>query len=164
VLAPYGRTHTWFATLLKWVPGAERFFRPNLSGQWFYEVRYGKTEWNPYRNMRVQYMAQILQDGSGKISGDSEKILDLELNGQRRTYVGKWRVRTRVTGQLTFSVRPLGWLIHLHIAESGHERDSSSTHELTAKWGEKSILGTFTTTIANSSGTSHWKRDQFLNF
>jgi hypothetical protein len=152
------------STIIKVVPGAEKLLRPDLSGQWYYEIRYLRTERNPFRNMRVQYVAQLLQDASGRVTGDSEKTFDIEANGKTREYPGKWRVRTKLNGQLSFSWARLAWVLRVHIAEAGHERDSSSSHELVARWGDSAMLGKFTTTIANSSGTVHWKRERFLNY
>lgn len=137
--------------------------RPDLSGQWYFEVKYARTENNPFRNMRVQYLAQLLQDGSGKITGTAEKILDIESNGNKRPYVGQWRVQVRLNGHMRFSLRTLSWRVNFHIEEQGHIRPSSTTHQLRLRAPWTDMLGKFNSTISNASGPSHWRRDPFLN-
>jgi hypothetical protein len=134
-----------------------------MSGQWRYEVRYERSAWNPYKGMRVQYVAQLVQDRAGKISGTAEKTLDIEADGKKRAYIGRWRIAARVTGQIAFSMARRGWLINIHVEEFGEQRNSSSTHELVAKWKESSLRGAFTSTIADSAGHVVWKKEPFLN-
>lgn len=152
----------WVFGIIRSLPLLERLSRPDVSGAWYYEIKYKKTARNPFRNMCVQYTARLNQDISGKVTGTSEKILDIEANGCKRSYVGEHRVITKISGQVSFSGEKKKWMLKLLVEEYGHIRQSSATHDLLLGWNAKQMSGEFSSTIADTTGPCRWRREPFL--
>jgi hypothetical protein len=154
---------SWLTRLLRFIPAAGRLVRPNISGRWFFEYAIKKSAYNPYKGMRVQYVAQLLCDKNGIVSGTSEKTRDRVSSDEIRTYTGKHRDKAEIQGQVTYSFSRFSWAITLHIREQGHLREHSATQILFSYDAGKKLKGKFTGTAADSEGEVFWSREAFLN-
>jgi len=60
---------------------------PDVAGMWFFQVTTLETAYNPYKNMKLQYVAVIWREGS-RVRGTVEKMHETSSTGER-DYVGK---------------------------------------------------------------------------
>ncbi|HET6913463.1 MAG TPA: hypothetical protein VFH71_09020 [Rhodanobacteraceae bacterium] len=144
-------------------PALGRLIRPDISGQWYFEYEIKRTEYNPYRGMRVQYVAELLCNKNGAVVGTSEKLRERVASGAVRSYTGRFRDQAKLQGQLRFGVKRFAWCLDLHVEERGEKRMHSAAQQLRIYDGGEKMLGSFFGTAANSEGEVLWKRDRFLN-
>ena len=130
------------------------FCLPKLNGNWIYETITSKSDYNPYKNMKLQYYVLLWQEGN-QIKGTGEKIFEKTEN-QEIEYVAKDRARVEVNGFLTKKYF-LKKLIIIHLNEKNERRKSSTIHNLTIK-NTNEMIGNFVSTIANTQGTVSWIR------
>lgn len=123
----------------------------NLTGEWNVKSLTEKTLRNPYHNMKLFYKFHLLQKGQ-EIIGSGEKIKEELYDGTTQEYKRKKRVLSEINGyyERNFFGKSK---VYLNIVENGQSRQSRTTYILTIK--NKNLLsGTFTSTIADSSGNA----------
>lgn len=131
------------------------FTTPNLNGKWRVELHIAKTEYSKFRDLKLYYDVILFQKGD-EIYGTGEKIMEIEGGEDTLKYIGKYRNRIEVQGYLDKNYLTKDKLI-IHSIEEGRIRESSTFHDL-IKFDENYMSGNFVTTVANSSGTTEWKR------
>ncbi len=130
------------------------FRLPALSGLWTFESETQKTAYNPYKGMKLTYLVLLWQEGHA-IYGSGEKVRE-NVGGVVRAYTGAQRSRVEIRGYLTKRYIKKSEIV-LHFYEHGEKRQSSTIQTL--KIISKSRMeGTYASTIANSSGMTHWSR------
>lgn len=130
---------------------------PKITGRWYFEVHTVKTSYKPYERMILRYVAILWREGS-RIEGSVEKIYEKSTIGERE-FVGKNRTRGRVEGYVEKNYFGEDKLF-LHIVENGHGRESSHFYELITM-SQSEMSGTFSSMVANQSGTTKWQRSRF---
>ena len=141
----------FFSAKEKWFP------LPNLTGQWHFQMRTERTEYNSYKGMVLRYVALLWTEGPN-VRGTVEKIYEISSTGER-PYIGKDRTRGAVSGFVEkryFSKD----LVHLHIVEDGHGRESTHFHDLCVEKGD-GMMGRFFAMVADSEGEVLWQRTPF---
>jgi hypothetical protein len=149
-----GATLTLLFFLIK-----EKYFPiPNLSGKWYFETITTKSAYNPYKNMVLKYEAILLIEGN-KVEGTTEKVYEKTIKNQNgKEYVGKNRIRGKIKGyiQKNYFTRDK---LFIHIIEDGQLRKSTTYYELEVILKEGQLKGIFSSMIAESTGSSIWKRN-----
>lgn len=107
--------------------------------------------------MILRYVAILWREGS-RIEGSVEKIYEKSTIGERE-FVGKNRTRGKVEGYVEKNYFGKDKLF-LHIVENGHGRESSHFYELITM-SQSEMSGTFSSMVANQSGTTKWQRSRF---
>ena len=133
------------------------FSMPILTGQWHFQMRTERTAYNPYKDMVLRYVALLWTEGPN-IGGTVEKVYEISSTG-KRPYTGTDRTRGTVSGYVEkryFSKD----LVHLHIVEDGHGRESTHFHELHVEKGD-GMTGRIFTMVADSEGEVLWQRTSF---
>ncbi len=144
------------ALMFFWV--REKFFAlPSVAGRWHFETRTTNTSYRPYEGMVLRYLAILWQEGN-RIQGTIEKIYEKSSTGERE-YVGKNRTRGKIDGFLEKNYFTKDRM-YLHVVEEGHGRESTSSFELIFK-ADQTMIGTFTSMVANSEGNAIWQRAPF---
>ena len=135
----------------------ELFPLPVLTGRWFFEMCTESTAYSPYQDMVLRYMALLWREGP-VIKGTIEKVYENSSTGERR-YVGKNRTRGVVEGYVDKKYLSKD-LVHLHITEEGHGRESTHFHDLHMVKGDR-MIGRFFSMVADSEGVVAWQRRPF---
>ena len=133
------------------------FSLPNISGIWNIRSETNTTEYNPYQNLELRFVAMLCCGGS-RISGTIEKVYEKSSTG-KISYTGKNRTRGEIDGFVEkryFSKDR----VKLHIIEHGQKRDSTMYHELIVERNGQ-MKGSFSSTAADSKGDVTWQRDAF---
>ncbi len=134
----------------------ERVYKSiDLDGTWVYEQITEISDFNPYIDMKIRYLALISLEGKN-ICGSAEKIYDRTADGNEREYVGKNRTLVDITGHLEKNYLSKD-KISIHIREFGEKRQSSTFHKLMVV-DNNTIRGTFSSTVANQQGKAEWIR------
>lgn len=128
---------------------------PNITGTWTLHATTQSSAYNPYRKLEVTYIVMLTQHGS-QIDGIAEKVYERRADGSRYEYVGVGRKRSEVSGGLRGNLFQRK-KFHLMMRESGDRRDYASIHQF-RKEHKDLLLGEFTSTAANSQGTTKWTR------
>ena len=132
------------------------FSPPRLSGLWQFEITYQNTSYSPFQDLRVTYQAVLVQNEL-RIGGSGDKFSEkLPDSVTPEEYEQGARIPITITGYIERKIFGKD-TIFLSIMEEGANRDSSAFHELKQEDGEP-LIGTFYTTIANSSGPVAWIR------
>jgi hypothetical protein len=142
-------------TLIFFLLREKAFGLPKLDGAWVYEQKTLQSEYNPYKNLTLRYIAFIGRNGN-QVYGSAEKYFEITAEGKTREYVGKSRSRVEISGHVEkryFSKD----LISIHIVETGELRESSTIHVLESIDSNK-LMGRFSSSIANQDGTANWTR------
>ncbi len=134
---------------------ASIFNKTKLSGSWKIYTKTLKSSYKPYVNMELQYTAHILQNDL-IIFGRAEKTKEKIENSPLKEYTGKKRTDMAINGTI-YKNYIFKSKLTINIIEQGLERQSSSTYNLKIV-NNKLLKGTFTSTIADSSGKVEWKR------
>ena len=144
-------------TILFFVAKEKWFSLPNIIGRWYMQQETQGTSYNPYKGMILRYVVMIWREGR-KVEGTAEKIHEISSTGER-PFVGKDRTRARISGYV--EKRYLGRSqVYLHVVEESHERESSHFYSL--KWFRlDTMVGTFTSMVADQYGTVKWQRNPF---
>lgn len=121
----------------------------NLTGEWNVKTLTEKTLFNPYQNMNLYYKFHLLQKGQ-EIIGSGEKIKEELSDGKTQEYEREKRVLSEVNGHYERNFFGES-KVYLNIIENGQLRQSRTTYILTVK-NKKSLAGSFTSTISDSSG------------
>lgn len=146
----------FLAFLFFWVK--EKVFPvPRVVGRWFFEVHTIDSTYNPYKGMKLRYIAMLWREGN-RIEGTIEKIHEKSSTGER-DYDGRNRTRGEVKGFIEKNYFSKDRVV-LHIVEDGHGRESTSLYELVV-YSDDKMEGTFSSMVASSSGTVTWQRDVF---
>lgn len=130
---------------------------PRIEGTWKYVQKTKLTQYNPYIDMELEYIALLRTEGN-KIFGTIEKIHGKESTGER-DYVGPNRSRGRIEGFCEQRYFGQSRVI-LHVFEENEVRESSTLHILTIFKvdGDFQMIGNFSSTVANQTGDCKWRR------
>jgi len=136
----------------------EKLFRlPSITGRWYFEMNTEKTAYNPYKGMVLRYVAMLWREGY-RVEGTVEKIYERSSTGER-SFVGENRTRGTVSGYIEKNYFGRDRLF-LHVIEDGHGRESSNFYELIA-FNDSTMSGTFSSMVADQTGTVKWQRTSF---
>lgn len=130
---------------------------PTITGRWHFQMRTERTSFNPYKGMVLRYVAMLWNEGPN-VKGTVEKVYGISSTGER-PYVGEHRTRGTVEGYLEKRYLSKD-LVHLHIVEDGHGRESTHFHELHVRKGGD-MVGRFFAMVADSEGQVRWQRKPF---
>lgn len=130
---------------------------PKIVGRWFFETLTTDSAYNPYKGMRLRYIAMLWREGN-RVEGTVEKIYENSSTGERN-YEEKNRTRGEIKGFIEKNYFSKDRVI-LHVVEDGHGRESTTLYELVADSNDK-MNGTFSSMVASSYGTAIWQRDAF---
>lgn len=137
----------------------EKLFNlPNISGKWYFQTKTVETKYNPYKNMILGYRAIIWKEGN-KIEGTIEKIYEHSINGIRNIE-GKDIKRSTFQGNFERNYFRSSNL-QIHVNENGEGRESTTYYELNIKC-DNFLEGTFSSLIAEQTGTTTWQRTPFV--
>src|SRR5690348_3809824 len=98
----------------------------------------------------------MLSQHGSEIAGVAEKVYERRPDGSEYEYSGRGRKRSEISGGLRgnpFQKK----VFQLLFREGGHLRDYASIHEVRFDHAQM-LKGSFTSTAANSQGTSGWVR------
>jgi hypothetical protein len=146
-------------TLIFFLLREKAFPVPRISGMWFFEMKTIKSDFNPYKDMILHYVAILCIEGN-KIEGTVEKIYEKSSTGER-SYDGKNRTRGIVNGFIEKNYFSKDRAL-LHIIEDGHGRESTHFYEVIIR-SNSEMDGTFNSMVAHQDGETTWKRKRFLN-
>ena len=130
------------------------FPRPEISGNWTFEIKTIKTEYKPYKGMVLRYVAMLWCEGPN-VFGTTEKVYENSSTGIRN-YTGSDRARGQINGFIEKRYFSKDRVI-LHIIEDGHGRESTHFYNLIVEKPDL-MSGTFTSMVADSEGEVVWKR------
>lgn len=143
-------------TLLLFILREKVFPIPNMAGCWYIESSTSESAYRPYGGMSLKYQVMIWQDGQ-TIRGSSEKIYE-HSSSKIGSYDRTTRKHGRVEGYITH--RYLGKdRVQLLVSETG-SRITSTVFELEFTRDKSALTGSFSTTVASSSGTAIWSRQR----
>ena len=128
---------------------------PSVTGQWSFQMHTERTNYNPYQDMELRYVAILWREGPN-IRGTIEKVHEKSSIGERE-YIGSARTRGTVEGHIDKKIFSKD-LVHLHLVEDGHGREVTHFHELKIQ-DDGHMTGRFFSTVADSEGEALWKRD-----
>ena len=75
----------------------EKAFKPpSLNGSWIYEQHTFNSDYAPYKNLTLRYIALIGRDGN-QIYGSAEKFFEITADGKEKEYTGKTRSLVEIT-------------------------------------------------------------------
>jgi hypothetical protein len=143
-----------FIILIIWLLSDYIFKIPNLKGKWRFTIIIKETKYTPFKDLKIIYDVYIYQIGN-HIHGSGEKIKDIDINEEKREYVGKDRARLNVSG----TTKRYLWKNNeasIHIEEENEKRTSTSIHLL--KIYKYNMKGFFYSSIADQSGNVEWER------
>ncbi len=95
---------------------------PQVSGQWYFEMRTEVTAYRPYEGMVLRYVAMVWREGP-TIKGTVEKIYEISTTGER-AFVGSNRTRGIIEGYIEKNYLSKDKIL-MHIKENGHGREST---------------------------------------
>ena len=128
-----------------------------LTGRWYLEQTTITTAHTPYAEMVLRYVVMLWREGN-RVEGTAEKIYEKSSTGER-SFIGKNRTRATVTGYVEKKYFGKD-RIYLHVIEDGHERESTTIYEINTDCVE-SFSGTFSSMVADQTGTVKWQYDPF---
>lgn len=136
----------------------ERIFPlPQVTGRWFFEMHTVSTTYKPYQGMILRYIAMIWREGN-RVEGTVEKIYENSSTGQR-SYEESNRTRGVIKGFIEKNYFSKD-RVFLHVVEDGHGRESTHFFQLDADSND-SMLGNFSSMVANQDGKISWQRKEF---
>lgn len=130
---------------------------PNLTGRWYFEMRTRQSDYHPYDNMILRYVAILWREGA-RIEGTVEKYYEISSTGERE-YVGQNRTRGRIEGYIEKNYFGKD-RVYLHMIEEGHGRQSTNFYEMVVE-SPLNMAGEFTSMVANQKGDARWQRNAF---
>jgi hypothetical protein len=134
----------------------EKIFKTiSFDGSWVYEQMTQVSSYNPYIGMNLGYIGLVARDGY-KLYGSAEKIFEITSAGVKREYNGKNRTQVVISGHVEKQYFSKDKYV-IHISEQGEIRDSTTIHTL-YRLDENTLVGKFSSTIANQLGTVKWTR------
>jgi len=153
------RHYRWWAilTFLFFLLREKVFGFDDLDGSWSYEQITNTSEYNPYKGLKLGYLALLSRNGN-LIYGSAEKVYEITADGIKRDYVGKYRTRAQISGHIEKKYFAPD-RISIHIVEEGEQRTSSTSHILECKKNiNLELEGRFASTISNQIGTVTWAK------
>ncbi len=127
----------------------------DVTGTWYVEEVYEKSDMTKYRGMKLKYIVVLSQDVM-HLSGSGEKIWEF-VDGKEKEYVGSQRTRLDVSGTISCPLLSED-KVNIQYVQHGARRESSTSHVLTLL-DDVTMNGEFQSTVANSSGRVSWKRN-----
>lgn len=134
--------------------GAVAYYRarvPDVSGVWTMEVTVQKTDYNPYRGMKLSYIV-ILTQRYGELEGVAEKVHEISKKNPAPGY--HYQKHGRMHSDVKGGVRGNIFQekdFQLLLREQGQHRRFISTVSLKVD-NENVLRGSYNSTAANSSG------------
>ena len=127
----------------------EKFFAIHISGVWHTKTEIKLS--NTIKDYTLDFTLNLLQKG-GEIIGYGEKIAETSPKGERYEYETAKRVKLEINGCI--KKRYFGPSeIYLVIREFGRLRESGTVYKLRYYRKKNRLVGTFSSTAANSKGT-----------
>lgn len=136
------------------------FFSPplSISGKWYIRTKTNETAYNPYKNMVLEYIVIVLQNGQN-IEGTIEKVYEKSITKGEKEYIGKDRIQGTFKGYIEKNYLRKD-KIKIHVSEKGKDRESTIYYELDKSCGDI-LKGFFDSTAGDSKGTTIWQRTPF---
>lgn len=125
---------------------------PSLTNTFFMSLKTEKSSYGKYIGLTSFYTLNLIDHGNNNISGRIEKTHDIENDSTRRNYTGKQRDQGVVHGcieRVYFGRNKINFLIEIE----GQQRRSSIVVKM-PYIKTKKMIGTFSTTAADSSGVA----------
>ena len=139
---------------------------PELSGPWKFTMTYEDTAYSPYQGLQVTYQVLLLREGL-KLSGSGEKIYECGPTQEPKTYTGIARTKIRIAGTIKrkyFARDEVTLLYEEEGLEEGGPRKSSTWQHIVCHRKRirhlKAMEGRYRSTIADTSGSVLWKRQE----
>lgn len=124
--------------------------KKNITGEWKMTIEIKDTTYNPYKNLKIEYIVHLLQKGN-ELMGSGEKIRDILPDGTQNKFLEKNRVRIDLDG--FFERKYLRKAnIYLQSNEDGRIRETRATYILTLL-EDNLMKGSFISTAASTSGS-----------
>ena len=125
----------------------------DLSGTWYMQTTIEETTYNPYRGLVIQYKI-LLTHEEKSITANGNKIGEV-FRGEASEYSGAAKTPISLTGSL--SQDGSGQIIvKLNGQEESVKRKSCATSFRLTMLDHTRMIGTFSSTAANSKGTAFW--------
>ena len=128
------------------------FSPPNLNGKWEMVLKINDTEYSKYEGLLLKYDVYLVQNGD-QIEGSAEKIGEIK-GGLLDMYSSP--IRSEVKGSITRKYFDKD-ILNIHIIEYGQNRTTSSYFKL-IRFSDEYMVGSFSSSAANSKGESEWFR------
>lgn len=133
----------------------EKLFKNlEIDGSWTFTVHTVKTTYNPYKDMKLTFLALLWREGN-KVYGTAEKDYE-DSEKYKGHFIGKGRSVIKLQGFIQknyFSTDKLT----IHMIENSSTRESSTIHKLEIEDISK-MTGRFVSTISNQEGNVIWER------
>jgi len=136
--------------------------RPNISGHWYFLLRFEHASHGDYLGMLVQWQANMLSKGE-EISGSAERRSESSLRHPPFIYRHESRQKADIKGIMRYAIRPrCGWVVDLHLVHkaNGGARETTASHTL-GRVTKQAMDGTFCSDASDSSGRVSWSRQLF---
>jgi hypothetical protein len=133
--------------------------RPNLSGSWYFLLRFENASHQDYLGMLVQWQANILSNGK-EITGSAERRSESSRRHPPFVYKHESRQKAEIKGLMRYTLRPkCGWVVDFYLVHKaqGAARETTASHALTSVTGTD-MAGTFRGDASDSSGRVSWSR------
>jgi hypothetical protein len=136
-------------TLILFLLNEYVFPKINLTGEWKTIVTIEETTYNPFRNLKVEYVIHLIQKGY-ELSGSGEKIKDIKPDGSETVFIREKRVLVDIEG---YSERKFFGKskVYLNISEEGRKRETRATYILEFNHNND-LSGVFKSTAGDASG------------
>lgn len=128
---------------------------PFLYGLWEIELTIETTTYNAYKNMRIKYEVNIIQDGLN-VKADGHKTGEI-FRGQIRYHTGASQTPINLSGYLKRNKKQK-YTLDLYGTEHGLIKGIFKTEFSLTIIDSTLLKGTFKTDGANSSGYATWRR------
>ena len=127
---------------------------PNIDGSWTFCQKTTKTDYNPYNDMALTFVALLWREGNS-IKGTAEKVYE-KSSEKDGPFIGSQRSTLHLQGYLQKNIFSPDYMT-IHMAESGPSRASSTVQILKVENNNK-MSGRFASTIAYSEGSVFWEK------
>lgn len=130
---------------------------PELNGGWIVYVKTERTEYKPYKNLICIFSFSIVKNSDNTFTGAGEKVKDINPDGTITSYATVQRDRVIFKGTIE-----QGWFtkpkVYLALTERGSRFTTTANYTLQLVSND-SLVGNFTSTIANESGEVFMRRN-----
>ncbi len=126
---------------------------PDISGKWQFVTNVKETSYSPFIGMKLTYDVYLKQNEL-QLEGTGEKVKE-NVKGVEKEYIGSERIQIDIDGRIEKRLfgKPI---VHIQYTMSGQQRQSTARQKLTHN-GEI-LSGSFSSTVAEESGTVVWTR------
>jgi hypothetical protein len=135
--------------LILWFIREQIYYIPDISGKWEMILTYEKTDFNPYKNMKVKYKMFINQNND-YITIKGEKYFEKLNDNSTKEYKGNEKTFSEYDGYIKRAF--INHNLILNIKENGQERIVAGQLKLKIVSPNSLLKGTFDRQDANSKG------------